>query len=257
MAIDALWMTPLKLGRKKEMLTSGDMFLRVIPGPQSAACHLGVPLCGEGLKRAHVPAGGPVLPLLAAPQPAGTAPLQGVLCVCCWRGDKAGAEDAEQTRRPPRPPPAPVLPACLLPSPLRLPPKQISHRFRQKSGQKLMLLRAAWTRQRRLPRASERWRPGQGERCAHRAAVQIQACTGRHGRAKTDPNSPPRHRFITLDFVNVLIYVCTSRICHSMTWSCNRLCFPRRWLLSDKSKRKQKHSSYTEGDGGCTSTENE
>lgn len=121
MAIDALWMTPLKLGRKREMLTSGDMFLHVIPGPRSTACHLGVPLCGEGLKRAHVPAGSPVLPLLAAPQPAGAAPLQGVPVFAVGGGDGAGAEDAEQTRRPPCPPPAPVLPACLLPSPLRLP----------------------------------------------------------------------------------------------------------------------------------------
>lgn len=84
----------------------------------------------------------------------------------------------------------------------------------------------------------------------------IRSRTGVHRRVKTDPNSPARHGFITLGFVSVLIYVRASLICDSVTWSHNRPYFPRQWLLSDKSKRKQKCSSCTGGDGGCTCAEN-
>lgn len=57
-------------GMEKEMLTSGDMFLSVIPGSQSTAHDLGVPFCEEGGQWVQIPAGGPVLPLSPSPQPA-------------------------------------------------------------------------------------------------------------------------------------------------------------------------------------------
>lgn len=60
----------VEIGMEQEMLTSGDMFLSVIPRSQSTACDFGVPFCEEGGQWVQIPADGPVLPLSPSPQPA-------------------------------------------------------------------------------------------------------------------------------------------------------------------------------------------
>lgn len=236
----------VEIGKVKEMLTSGDMLSSVIPGPQSPACDLGVPFRDVGGKQAQVL---PVTPwCLSCPPTACT--FAGFLCICFRKRGQGGRWACRANTAATMLPNTPILPTCLFLSPPRLPLSKSHIGSARNPSRNYWCLEQPELANEGFRDWGERWRPGQHQLLCRPGCS---ADPDPHERVNTDPNSPPRHRFITLGFVNIPIYVCTSCIYDSVTQSCNRTHFARQWLLSDNSKRKQKCSSYT---GGCTCTEN-
>ena len=134
----------VETGKEKEMLTSGDMLLSVIPGPWSTACDLGVPFWEEGGGNGRESLVMALCCLFCLPHSLPALHVCRGFSVFAFEGGTGQVLGVQSKHSGHHALPLrPSSPPAFSPLPLASPPEQISRWFRQKSRQNLMLLRGA------------------------------------------------------------------------------------------------------------------